>query len=253
MAESSSNPFVFVSYPRMDKDFIKDVVHSAQTLYEQLPSEAHRLLARMLFLRLVDLNVIERGKVELQARRIFMTDLVLSDVEQSNLMREVVNAFVDGNILIIGELNEKWFVSVNHEFLLQEWALLHAWIQEQGMEAIRLQRRMSAVAVDWQLRGQAKESLYRGKLLEEALGLLEKMVLNEVEEEFIKASMKEQGTQFNWEVVKMTAIGVSIVGTAVTAVIKMQTDVQLRKARQWRNKNSRDLKKLRKTLKKSSQ
>jgi hypothetical protein len=250
MAASSSNPFVFVSYPRMDKNFIREVVHSAQTLYEQLPSEAHRLLARMLFLRLVDLNVIERGMIELQVRRVFMTELVLSDAEQSNLMHEVVNVFVDGNILINGELNEKWFVSVNHEILLQEWALLHNWIQEQGMEAIRLQRRMSAAAVDWQLRGHAKESLYRGKLLEEALGLLEKMALNEVEEELIKASMKEQGTQFSWEVVKMAAIGVGIVGTAVTTVIKMQTDTQLSKTKYWRNKNSRDLRRLKKTLQK---
>ncbi len=250
MTKSSVNPFVFVSYPHVDKKLVENLVQSAQRTYEQLSSDAHCLLARMLFLRLIDVNTVEQEMVATLPRRVFMTELVLADVEQSNLMRGVVNAFADANVLMTGEMNGKWFVTVSNEILLQEWDLLHEWMQEEGLDTLRLLRRLSTAATDWRLHEQAKEGLYRGKMLEEALGLVQKVLLNETEEEFIKASMKEQGTQFNWEVAKMAAIGVGVVGTAVTMVRKIQTDTQLRKAKYWRNRKDREIRRLKKALQK---
>jgi hypothetical protein len=250
MTDASEHTFVFASYPHIDKKIVEDLVNRAQQTYENLPSDEHCWLARMLFLRLIDLSMLEQNKISLQPGRIFMEDLVLSNVRQSNSMRTAVNAFVDANILIIGEMSEKPFVTVRDEILLQEWELLHSWILEEGPDTLCLLRRLRTAASDWQLEKRMKESLYRGKFLAEGLTLAQKNLLNQLEDDFLKASLKEQGTQFNWEVAKMASLGVSVVGAGFIMLSKMRSEAQLRTAQYWRHQNQREVNKLRKQLRK---
>jgi hypothetical protein len=174
--------------------------------------------------------------------------LLLANVEQSILLREIVDVFVEARLLVADALAGKRIIEVSHEILLHEWKRLFGWVNE-AQDDIRLQCRVSSDVEDWLRRGKVDECLYRGKVLDDADKLSQRMLLNENEIAFIQKSIIEQHVHQRWEVVKYSAIGLGIIGTAVTAVTKVQSDIQLRKAKTLRNKYGNEVKKLKKKLK----
>jgi len=221
----------------------------AEETYASLPSDEHRELTRTLFLRLIELNPIEQDDLTLQRRRVFESELELAEREKYDLLKEVVEVFVQARLLVADTLAGKHTIEVSHEILLHEWERLFEWVKA-AQDDIRLQHRISSDVEHWLRRGKANECLYRGKVLDDAEKLSQRMSFNENEIAFIQKSIIEQHVHQKWEVVKYSAIGLGLIGTAFTAVTKVQTDVQLRKAKFWRNKNSREVQKLKKQLRK---
>src|SRR5437870_3530381 len=69
----------------------------AETTYAVLPSEEHRSLARVLFLRLIDPGVTEQDTTR---RRAALSELSLLPATQTRLLAETIEAFTTARLLI---------------------------------------------------------------------------------------------------------------------------------------------------------
>jgi len=142
----------------------------AETTYGGLAGEDQRLLARALFLRLIDPGLTEQDTTR---RRAPMTELVLPDPARTQRLRAVADAFIAARLLVAargaGEAggSQDTTVEVSHEALIREWDRLGAWLHE-ARDDIRRQQVISADATAWERHDQSADHLYRGSVLLEA-------------------------------------------------------------------------------------
>jgi hypothetical protein len=136
----------------------------ADTVYAAL-AEADRLLARRIFLELVQLG----ENAEDTRRRVPKDDLfALGPPERV----ERVIANLAGERLLTtsrqGPLSpEGNFVEVSHEALIREWPTLREWLSE-SREDLRLERRLQQSAEEWELLKRDPNVLLRGVKLTQA-------------------------------------------------------------------------------------
>ena len=136
----------------------------AEATYAALPTEQHRLLTRVLFLRLVETGATEQETARRRARR---ADLTLADSAQTVVLSETTATFVDARLLVTDGAGEDMTVEVSHEALIREWQRLSNWLIE-GREDIRLQNAVAQDTADWVRVGKRSDDLYRGARLLEA-------------------------------------------------------------------------------------
>ncbi|RAS69776.1 WD40 repeat protein [Lentzea atacamensis] len=129
-----------------------------------------------------------------QARQIFLrlvnpgdgTEDTKRHVKRSELAAdEVVEHLADARILTVDDDS----VEISHEAVIRSWPRLRDWLAE-AREDMRVHRRLTAAAADWEAHGRDPGSLYRGVPLAQATGWAgrEPGALNAAEQAFLDAS-----------------------------------------------------------------
>jgi hypothetical protein len=156
----------------------------AEATYAALPSEAHRRRARTLFLRLVQPG--GRGQNPL-LRRADASEFVLEGTEQTQMLRQVIDAFTTARLLTSARVMGTSALEISHEALLREWPRLALWVRE-AREDMQLQQAISHDVREWERRGKPKDRLYRGSQLKESLAWQERNTASGAEAAFLRAS-----------------------------------------------------------------
>ncbi len=163
----------------------------AEATFAALPSDEHRRLARALYLRLIDPGATEQDTTR---RRAALAELEPSDPTQSQVMREVADAFVAARLLVTNEHAGVTTIEVSHEALIREWGRVADWLRE-AREDIRMQHAISADAAEWVQHCSPADRVYRGALLDEALGWQERNTPSATEGAFLQAGVAERVRQ----------------------------------------------------------
>lgn len=158
----------------------------AERIYADLPSKAHRDLARELFLRLLDFGVTER---EVTRRCALLTAFVFVDAEKTQIMYEVIATFINARLLTTdqGE-GEIGHIEISHEALISEWPRYVEWQQEFRWDA-HLQQSVSRDAALWAQDSKRRDLLYHGTRLTETRGWAQRNTVNRQEWAFLRASV----------------------------------------------------------------
>src|SRR6185369_15321407 len=127
-------------------------------------------------------------------RRAAMSELATRPAESEEVER-VVNALVNARLLTTSgtvQESDRW-VEVSHEALIRGWPQLRAWI-ENDRAGLRVHRRLTEAAQEWQRLRQDDGLLYRGAHLAEALEWRQRhdAELNENERAFLAAGVAFQ-------------------------------------------------------------
>src|SRR5439155_12394705 len=128
----------------------------AESTYAALPSEEHRKLTRILFLRLIDPGISEQDTTR---RRAALSEFSLAEASQTHLLQETINAFIAVRLLTANEVAGTTTIEVSHEALIREWPRLAGWLRE-AREDIRLQQNISKDVAEWDQRNKPVDRLY---------------------------------------------------------------------------------------------
>src|SRR5450755_565187 len=156
----------------------------AESTYAVLPSEEHRHLARMLFMRLIQPGA--QGQ-EPMRRRADAPEFILENAEQTAILREVIDDFVAARLITVNKLIAMSVLEISHESLIGEWSRLATW-QQEAREDMHLQQAISNDVLVWEQRGKPKDRLYRGSQLEESLAWQGRNTASGNEAAFLRAS-----------------------------------------------------------------
>ena len=154
----------------------------ANTIYDGLSPE-RQVIARRVLLRLTQPG----DGTEDTRRRATLDELVTSEPERPEV-EAVVAALAEARLLTTGrsEPSGEPVVEVTHEALIRGWPELRSWIDE-DREALRLHRRLTEAATDWDGTGRDEALLFRGTRLA-AWDERDLSPLNDVERAFLGAS-----------------------------------------------------------------
>jgi WD40 repeat protein/transcriptional regulator with XRE-family HTH domain len=173
----------------------------AESLYAALPAQ-EQAAAQQLFLRLVTLG--EGG--EDTRRRVSMSELVAAvgagGGAREAALHRVLDVFGRYRMLTFDRnpITREPTVEVAHEALLGAWERLRAWL-EASREALLVQRRLMALAAEWQAAGQEDSFLATGARLVQFANLAaeagdsQALTLTGEEQAYIAASLEEQQHQ----------------------------------------------------------
>ena len=143
-------------------------------------------LARSIFLRLTSLG----EGTEDTRRRVARAELVTgSDAEPA---ARLLDRLAEARLVTLGEDS----VEVAHEALIREWPRLRRWLRE-DREGLRLHRRLTQAAAEWDATDRDPDALYRSARLAAALDWARQHPddLNRREHEFLDASAAQQERQ----------------------------------------------------------
>ena len=140
------------------------LVRKAEETYTALPSEGHRILARALFVRLIDPGATEQDTTR---RRAALSEFSLPEANQTRLLQEVADAFIATRLLTTNEIGGTTTIEVSHEALIREWPRLASWLRK-ARDDIPLQQAISKDAAKWEQLNKPGDRLYRGSQLKEA-------------------------------------------------------------------------------------
>jgi len=159
------------------------IAHTAESVYQNL-SPAEQTIAQNIFLRLTELG---EGTEDTRRRASF--DELMPQTEESGSVRAVLNTLAEARLVTLGEDSAE----VAHEALIREWPTLREWLN-QDREGLRLHRRLTEAAHDWELLERDSGALYRGAHLAQAREwvALHPNVLNEGEHAFLAASIDQE-------------------------------------------------------------
>jgi transcriptional regulator with XRE-family HTH domain len=160
------------------------VAKHAETTYTGLPSEEHRKLARVLFLRLIEPGATAQ---ETTRRRIIRSELLLSNPKDTAILEEVTRTFTVARLLTTNLVAGVATVEVSHEAVIREWTRLADWIDE-AREDIHRQQSISEAATEWAKNGKPRDRLYRGTQLKDAQAWTNRNTPSENEATFLRAS-----------------------------------------------------------------
>ena len=158
------------------------IAHTADRVYSQELTPAQQDIARGIFLRLTELG---EGAQDTR-RRISIHELIPpGPAGETEQIRAVLVKLADARLITTGEGT----VEVAHEALIREWPTLREWLS-QDREGLRLHRRLTEAAQEWELLERDSGALYRGAHLAQALewALNNPIQLNAQEQAFIGAS-----------------------------------------------------------------
>jgi serine/threonine protein kinase len=156
----------------------------AEATYMALPTEEHRRLARLLFLRLVQPG--ERGQDPLR-RRAESSEFELAQAEQTQVLHQVIDAFIAARLITSTRSLGISTLEISHEALLREWPRLALWVRE-AREDMQVEMRLTNDVREWERRGRPKDRLYRGSQLKEALAWQERNAASAQEASFLATS-----------------------------------------------------------------
>jgi hypothetical protein len=148
-----------------------------------------QVLVRRIMLRLTQL-----GEGTEDTRRRATMDELRNAPEEAESIERIVRAMADARLLTTsGECDPKMperYVDVSHEALIRGWPRLRRWLDE-DRAGLRLHRRITEAAEEWQRSNRDDELLYRGTRLAQAQEWRERKEaeLNPLEREYLEASV----------------------------------------------------------------
>lgn len=158
------------------------IAESAEAVfYDQLDRD-QRQIARQIFLRLTELG---SGDALADTRRRVSIDELPSHPEDRETVHQVLTALADARLVTTDENAAE----VAHEALIREWPTLRGWLEE-DREGLRLHRRLTEAAQEWETRSRSPDGLYRGARLAQAAEWAAQHPddVNELERAFLAAS-----------------------------------------------------------------
>ena len=158
------------------------ISQTAESVYQDfLPNE--QAVARDIFLRLTELG---EGTEDTRRRASF--DELMSHGRDPQHIRLVLNKLADARLITLNEDT----VEVAHEALIREWPALREWLN-QNREGLRLHRRLTEAAHEWELLERDTDSLYRGSRLAQVneWAASNPGSLNTLERDFLSASNQQ--------------------------------------------------------------
>jgi len=164
------------------------VAKHAEATYASLPSEEHRRLTRVLFLRLLEPGATMQ---ETTRRRIPRSELLLSNPKETVLIEEVARAFTTARLLTTTTVAGVATVEVSHEAVIREWTRLSEWLEE-AREDVERQHTLSEAAAEWARHGHPRDRLYRGTQLKEAQVWARRNTPSGSEARFLQASAAQR-------------------------------------------------------------
>jgi len=180
----------------------------AEKTYGSLPTEDHRKLARILFLRLIAPGITEQ---ETTRRRARLSELEVDNPTQTYLLRETADSFIAARLLTAGEVAGAPTIEVSHEAVIRAWPRLVGWVHG-AQEDLRLQHTLSSDVAAW-VHQKSAEYLYRGAQLKEARAWARRNVPSANERAFLRASTRQR-VQF---IVSVIVIILMILSTGTLA------------------------------------
>lgn len=164
------------------------ISRSAEDAYGRLDTAGQREAARRLFLRLV-LTSDDAVPVRRRIRREELSGR--GEGTETDEVQRVVDQFIEARLLSADEQS----IEITHEALLVAWGRLRGWLEADEV-GLRIHRHLAQAAAAWQEAGRDPDLLYRGGALEVArersAQQAAELRLNEVEQEFLDASLERQ-------------------------------------------------------------
>jgi WD40 repeat protein len=134
------------------------IAKTAETVFRQHLSAEQRPIARNVFLRLTQLGEDTQDT----RRRAALSELVPS-AEEAPAVEAVLGTLADARLITLGEGTAE----VAHEALIREWPTLRQWLDE-NRAGLRVHRRLTEAAIEWERLNRDDGLLYRGARLAEA-------------------------------------------------------------------------------------
>ena len=155
------------------------IARTAETTYEQL-TPGQQAIARSIFLRLTEL-----GEDTQDTRRRAELSEFIPHPGEAPAVAQVMRTLADARLITM----DKGSVEVAHEALVREWPRLREWLDE-NREGLRLHRRISQAAQEWERLDHDPDALYRGLRLAQASEWAARHAsdLNPLESAFLDAS-----------------------------------------------------------------
>lgn len=185
----------------------KAITQTAESVYDKLSKE-EQAIARNIFLRLTELG----EGVQDTRRRVKIDEL--RQTKEQDTVSKVLKTLTDARLVI----TEEDSAEVAHEALIREWGTLRKWLDE-DRESLRLHRRLTENAEEWEQRGKEAGELYRGARLKQLQDWVKEHgdALSPLERGFVKASQNvKKREQALW--VEIGAAGVALLVLVVLGV-----------------------------------
>jgi WD40 repeat protein/transcriptional regulator with XRE-family HTH domain len=171
------------------------IAETAESVFHDLLEPEQREVARQIFLRLTELGG-ETSTADTR-RRVNIEELV-SSPDKRDVVNEVLLTLADARLITTGQDTAE----VAHEALIREWPTLRGWLEE-DREGLRLHRRLTEAAQEWDSLSRDPGVLYRGARLAQAIewSQVHQDDVNQLERDFLGASQ----AQFEMENVQREA------------------------------------------------
>jgi WD40 repeat protein/transcriptional regulator with XRE-family HTH domain len=158
------------------------IAETAESVFYDFLELDQRDVARQIFLRLTELGG-ETSAADTR-RRVNINELV-SNPEKSDTVHDVLLTLADARLIT----TDQGTAEVAHEALIREWPTLRGWLEE-DREGLRLHRRLTEAAQEWDTSDRDAEMLYRGARLAQTVewALTHPDDVNLLEQEFLEAS-----------------------------------------------------------------
>jgi hypothetical protein len=163
----------------------------ADATFDNLPSEQHKRLARSLFLRLIEAGATEQDTTR---RRAKYSELSLVSVEDTRILQDVADAFIEARLLTSDQTDNERSLEVSHEALIREWQRLGDWLHE-AREDLRIQKALQNDVAEWLRRGKPDDFLPYGSSLAEQLAWAERNNPSRDEAMFLDAASSAEAAQ----------------------------------------------------------
>ena len=148
------------------------IAKTAETVFDGL-EPAQQAIARRVFLDLTEIG----DASEPTRRPVNRSEVADAPTE------DVIDVLADARLVTVGEDT----VQVAHEALIRYWPTLRRWLDE-NRESLRLRRRLTQAASEWDALDRDPGALYRGARLAATADWAEREDLAPLEREFLEAS-----------------------------------------------------------------
>lgn len=158
------------------------IAETAESVFYDFLEPDQREVARQIFLRMTELGG-ETSAADTR-RRVNIIELISSS-HKIDTVQEVLLTLADARLITI----DQGTAEVAHEALIREWPTLRGWLEE-DREGLRLHRRLTEAAQEWDTSGRDPEVLYRGVRLAQLIDWAQTHpeAVNQLEQDFIEAS-----------------------------------------------------------------
>ena len=162
------------------------IAQTAESVVERLDPE-QQAIARRIFLSLTDVG---EGS-EPTRRRVSRSELGTGPGSQA-MVEQVIDVLADARLVTLDEQT----VEVAHEALIRHWPRLRRWLDE-SLEELRLHRRLTQAAREWEHLGRDPGALYRGARLAAIRDWTDdhQTELSDLERDFVNASRAAESTE----------------------------------------------------------
>jgi WD40 repeat protein len=197
------------------------IAKRADAIYDSFTPEQQHIVRRIM------LRLTQPGEGTEDTRRRASMDELVTRMGENKAVEDVTQTMTNARLLTTDEEPGKQVVDVAHEALIRGWPRLRKWIEE-DRAGLRILRRLTEVAREWQPT-KDESLLYRGARLAQAAEWRERNegALNELEREFLDASMAAQRAVERRKRQAMIALAAGLVVAVALAILAV---IQWRRA-----------------------